>query len=129
MIATTTTTITAIPLTTSLLIADWISSMANGSIKSARQTTGAIPLLLINILLSAVNVIGIGILKKSIAKIPKTGFLKANKKQTADTNNESFDILSNPILSPITPPSIFPNTTANIKLLFYSKVILIPYSF
>lgn len=75
----------------------------------------AIPLLLSNILLRAVNVIGIVILKNNIAKIPKTGLLKENIKQIEDTANDTIEILLNPILSPIIPPNIFPKTTANIE--------------
>ena len=92
----------------------------------------AIPLLLSNILLRAVNVIGIVILKNNIAKNPKNGLLKANIKQIEDTANDTIEILLNPILSAIIPPNIFPKTTANIeinaniKLLFHSNANINP---
>ena len=75
----------------------------------------AIPLLLSNILLSAVSVIGIVMLKNRIAKMPKIGLLNANIKQTDDIVNEIIEIFLKPILSPIIPPSIFPSITANME--------------
>ena len=83
--------------------------------KANVNNPNAIPLLLSNILLSAVNVIGIVILKNNIAKIPKNGLLKANTKQIADTANDIIEVLLNPILSPIIPPNILPNTIAHIE--------------
>ena len=67
------------------------------------------------------------ILKNNIAKIPITLLLNANTNNIAEINNEITDIFKNPILSPIIPPSILPNTTAHIariannKLLFHSN--------
>ena len=68
--------------------------------KANVNNPNAIPLLLFKILLNAVNVIGIVILKNSIAKIPKNGLLKANIKQIADTANDTMEIFSKLILSP-----------------------------
>ena len=90
------------------------------------------PLLLNSILDNAISVIGIVILKNSMASIPNILLLNANINKIAETSNESNDILIKPILSPIIPPSIFPKTTAkveikaSINLLFHSKARINP---
>ena len=90
--------------------------------KASVSSPKAIPLLLSNILLSAINVIGIVILKNSIASIPKIELLNANIKHMADTPNEITDIFLNPILSPIIPPNIFPKITAKIETIAKIKL-------